>query len=191
MRAAGRVVAIHAPTIAGMRAEGRPFRGVLFAGLMITPAGEPMLLEHNVRFGDPECEVLMALLDGDVAELLWSAARGSLDRSAVRVAPDRAALTVVLASHGYPARPRTGDAIAGLDGAAALPGVFVHHAGTAERDGRIVTAGGRVVAVTAVGATLDEARRRAYAAVDVIEFDGMHYRRDIAREPREGAALAG
>src|SRR5262249_44882891 len=106
------------PTVAGMRAEGRPFRGVLFAGLMVTPAGDPMLLEHNVRFGDPESQVLMSLLDGDVAELLSSVARGQLDESAVRIARDRAAMVVVLASKGYPALPRTGDPIEGLDDAA-------------------------------------------------------------------------
>ena len=101
------------PTIDGMRAEGRPFRGVLFAGLMITPEGDPFLLEHNVRFGDPECEVLMALLDGDVAELFASVARGALDLTAVTVAQDRHAVAVVLAAAGYPASPRTGDVIDG------------------------------------------------------------------------------
>jgi len=170
---------IIAPTIAGMRAEGRPFRGVLFAGLMVAPDGSPFLLEHNVRFGDPECEALMALLDGDVATLLASAARGAIDPSAVRVAPDRAAIAVVLAAHGYPAAPRTGDPIRGLDAASALEGVEVFHAGTAERDGEIVTAGGRVLAVTATGPSFAEARRRGYAAAAAIAFDGMHMRRDI------------
>src|SRR5262249_49945996 len=137
------------PTIDGMRAEGRPFRGALFAGLMITPDGEPFLLEHNVRFGDPECEVLMALFDGDVAALLGSAARGALDGGAVSIAEDRHALALVLASAGYPASPRTGDAIHGLERAAAMDGVEVHHAGTARRGDEVVTAGGRVLAVTA------------------------------------------
>ncbi len=173
---------IIAPTIAGMAAEGRPFRGVLFAGIMVTPAGEPLLLEHNVRFGDPECEALMALLDGDVAELCASAARGALDPSAVTVAADRHALAVILAAQGYPAAPRAGDVIRGLDRASAVEGVVVHHAGTAERDGAVVTAGGRVLAVTATASSLAQARARAYEAAAAIHFDGMHYRNDIALE---------
>jgi len=170
------------PTIAGMAAENRPFRGVLFAGIMVTPAGAPMLLEHNVRFGDPECEALMALLDGDVAELCASAARGALDAGAVTVARDRFALAVILAAAGYPASPRAGDVIDGLDRAAAVEGVVVHHAGTAERDGVIVTAGGRVLAITATGSSLAEARARAYEAAAAVSFDGMHFRNDIALE---------
>ena len=170
---------IIAPTIAGMRAEGRPFRGVLFAGLMVAPDGTPFLLEHNVRFGDPECEALMALLEGDVAGLLASAARGALDPNAVRVSADRAAVVVVLAAHGYPAAPRTGDPIRGVDAAAAIESVTVLHAGTADRDGALVTAGGRVLAVTATGPSFTEARRRVYAAASAITFDGMHMRRDI------------
>jgi phosphoribosylamine--glycine ligase len=170
------------PTIAGMAAEGRPFRGVLFAGIMVTPAGEPLLLEHNVRFGDPECEALMALLDGDVAELCASAARGALDVGAVSIASDRHALAVILAAHGYPASPRAGDVIHGLDRAADVEGVVVHHAGTAEKDGAVVTAGGRVLAVTATGNSLAEARARAYEAAAAISFDGMHFRNDIALE---------
>jgi len=168
------------PTIDGMRAEGRPFRGVLFAGLMITPAGEPYLLEHNVRFGDPECEVLMALLDGDLGELLSSAARGALDAAAVTVAEDRHALALILAAAGYPASPRAGDAITGLDRAAAIEGVAVLHAGTERReDGAVVTAGGRVLAVTATGASPAEARERAYRAAAEIHFEGKLFRRDI------------
>ena len=174
------------PTLEGMHAEGRPFRGVLFAGVMITPAGEPFLLEHNVRFGDPECEVLLALLDGDVAELLASAARGALDASAMAIDPGRHALTVILAAAGYPAAPRTGDPIRGVARAEEIEGVLVHHAGTAERDGELVTAGGRVLAVTATGASRAEARARAYRAVDEISFAGMHYRRDIGVPRLEG-----
>ncbi|WP_437833206.1 phosphoribosylamine--glycine ligase [Sorangium sp. So ce1153] len=176
------------PTIDGMRAEGRPFRGVLFAGLMITPAGDPVLLEHNVRFGDPECEALMELLEGDVAELCASAAAGALDPAAARVAPGRHALTVVLAARGYPTAPTTGDAIRGLDAAAAVEGAFVNHAGTAERDGAIVTAGGRVLAVTAAGDSLAEARERAFRAASAIDFDGKVLRRDIGVD---GARAAG
>jgi phosphoribosylamine--glycine ligase len=167
------------PTIEGMATEGRAFRGVLFAGLMITPTGEPFLLEHNVRFGDPECEVLMALLDGDVGELLASAARGALDPASVAIPPGRHALTVVLAASGYPAAPRSGDAITGIDRAERVDGVVVHHGSTAEKGGQLVTAGGRVLAVTASGASLSDARARAYLAAEEIHFAGMHYRRDI------------
>ncbi len=170
------------PTIEGMSAEGRPFRGVLFAGLMITPAGEPMLLEHNVRFGDPECEALMALVDGDLYALCESAARGELDASAIQLPPGRHALTVILAAHGYPAAPRTGDVIYGLDEAAMVEGVVVHHAGTSAQNGLVLTAGGRVLAVTASGSSLSQARERAYRAVERIDFEGMHYRRDIGLE---------
>ncbi|WP_437689301.1 phosphoribosylamine--glycine ligase [Sorangium sp. So ce176] len=175
------------PTIDGMRAEGRPFRGVLFAGLMITPAGDPVLLEHNVRFGDPECEALMELIEGDVAELCASAAAGALDTAAARVAPGRHALTVVLAARGYPTAPATGDVIRGLDAASATEGAFVNHAGTAERDGAIVTAGGRVLAVTAAGDSLAEARERAFRAASAIDFDGKVLRRDIGVDGARGA----
>jgi phosphoribosylamine--glycine ligase len=175
------------PAIDGMRAEGRPFRGVLFAGLMVTPAGDPVLLEFNVRFGDPECEALVALLDGDLAAMCASVAAGKLDASAVRVAEGRHAVVVVLAAAGYPAAPRAGDLIEGLDAAAAVPGVVVHHAGTRATPAGVVTAGGRVLAVTATGATPEEARASAYRAADAIQFDGKHLRRDIGR----GAGSAG
>lgn len=176
------------PTIDGMRAEGRPFRGALFAGLMITPAGDPMLLEHNVRFGDPECEALMELLEGDVAELFASAAAGALRPEAAKVAAGRHAIAVVLAARGYPAAPRTGDVIHGLDAAAGAPGVVVNHAGTAEEGGEIVTAGGRVLAVTAAARSLREARERAYRAADEISFEGKILRRDIGIDAaRRGA----
>ena len=178
------------PTVHGMRDEGRPFRGVIFAGLMVTPVGEPMLLEHNARFGDPECEALMALLDGDVAELLASAARGDLDPSSVSVDQDRHAAVVVLAAQGYPGTPRTGDIISGVLAAAEVPGVTVHHAGTRRDGGRLLTAGGRVLAVTATGATLDEARSRAYQAADLIHFDGLQMRRDIGAGNRTNAGSA-
>jgi phosphoribosylamine--glycine ligase len=167
------------PTIDAMRAEGRPFRGTLFAGIMVTPQGDPILLEHNVRFGDPECEVLMALIEGDVAGLLASAARGALDASRIRVAQDRAALVVVLAAEGYPAAPRAGDAIDGLAEAAGVDDTVVHHAGTRLVDGSIVTSGGRVLAITSTGRSMHEARERAYRAARAIHFDGMHFRMDI------------
>jgi len=167
------------PTIDGMRAEGRPFRGVLFAGLMITKEGEPLLLEHNVRFGDPECEALVALLDGDLGELCASVARGKLDPTAVRVAKDRSAVVVVLAAAGYPASPRAGDVIRGLDAASEVEGVVVHHAGTRLGPEGVVTAGGRVLAVTATGSSLAEARARAYEAARAVSFEGAHFRTDI------------
>lgn len=164
--------------VAGMRDDGRPFIGTLFAGLMISPDGEPVLLEINVRFGDPETQVLMSLLDGDVAALLGSAARGALDVGDVTW---RAAygMCVVMAAAGYPEHPRKDDAITGLDDAARVPGVEVYHAGTRWVDGRVVTAGGRVLGVTASAASLAEARNRAYAACERIHFDGAQYRGDI------------
>lgn len=171
---------IIAPTLRGMNRDGAPFRGVLFAGLMITPESDVYLLEHNVRFGDPECEAIMELLDGDVAELLASAAMGSIDPRAVRIATDRAALALIVAAQGYPAAPKSGDEISGLAEAARLENVAILHAGTAEKNGKVVTAGGRVLAITARGRTLNEARERAYAAVKLVSFDGMFYRNDIA-----------
>lgn len=167
------------PTIDGMRREGHPLRGVLFAGVMITPSGDPMLLEHNVRFGDPECEALLSLVDGDVAELCASVAQGKLDESAVRVAQDRCAVVVVMAAAGYPTSPRSGDVIDGVDRACARPFVAVYHAGTRATDRGIVSSGGRVLAVTATGSSLREARERAYEAVMDISFEGGFYRRDI------------
>jgi phosphoribosylamine--glycine ligase len=168
-----------AATIDGMAKEGAPYRGVLFAGLMVTPDGSPLLLEHNVRFGDPETQVLMSLVEGDVAGLLASAARGALDPTLASVA-DRHALVVVLASAGYPESSKKGDLISGLDAAGAIDGVTVFHAGTARTDHGIVTAGGRVLGVSASATSLHEARLRAYAGVAAISFDGMHHRSDIA-----------
>ena len=165
-------------TVRGMAAEGMPYRGVLFAGLMITDAGEPYLLEFNVRFGDPETQVLMNVLDGDLGDALDGAARGRLDISSLRAAR-RHALCVVLAAERYPGTPRVGDVIHGLDAAASIEGVTVYHAGTRREDDRIVTAGGRVLGITGRGATLQEASERAYRAVARIRFDGMQYRRDI------------
>jgi phosphoribosylamine--glycine ligase len=164
--------------LSGMRAEGMPFKGTLFAGLMITQAGEPMLLEINVRFGDPETQVLMDLVDGDLAVLLESAARGQLQESAVRLRPGYG-MCVVLASAGYPASARKGDAIRGLTKASALEGVNVYHAGTSLHGSEVLTAGGRVLGVTATGQTLEQASQRAYQACSLIEFDGMQLRRDI------------
>jgi phosphoribosylamine--glycine ligase len=165
-------------TVRGMAAEGSPYRGVLFAGLMITEGGEPYLLEFNVRFGDPETQVLMSVLDGDLADALGGAARGALDPGALRVSA-RHALTVVLAAAGYPGAPRLGDPIKGLAEAGAVEGVSVHHAGTRREGDAVVTAGGRVLGITGSGATLREACDRAYRAVGCVSFAGMQFRRDI------------
>ncbi len=168
------------PTLRGMAAEGRPFRGTLFAGVMVTADEQVRLIEFNVRFGDPETQVLMATLDGDLAEVLAAAARGQLDPAALRPS-GKHAVCVVLAAHGYPETPRKGDVIQGLDAAAAIPGATVIHAGTAlGANGETLTAGGRVLGVTASGATLAEAHTRAYQATKKIAFAGLQYRRDIA-----------
>jgi phosphoribosylamine--glycine ligase len=174
------------PTIDGMRAEGAPYRGVLYAGLMVAADGTPYLLEHNVRFGDPETQVLTALLEGDLALLLASAARGALDRDVVRVAPERHALVVVLAAAGYPASPRKGDRITGLEAAAAVPGVTVLHAGTTADGGEVRTAGGRVLGVLGTGPNAAEACARAYAACDHVRFEGMQMRRDVGATNQGG-----
>jgi phosphoribosylamine--glycine ligase len=168
------------PTLRGMAADGHPFRGTLFAGIMVTPDEQVRLIEFNVRFGDPETQVLMATLDGDLAVALASAARGQLDPDAIRPSGEHA-VCIVLAAHGYPETPRKGDVIDGLQEAAALNKVSVIHAGTAlDAAGRVVTAGGRVLGVTGSGATLKQAHTRAYQAVHKIGFSGMQYRRDIA-----------
>jgi phosphoribosylamine--glycine ligase len=168
------------PTIAALAKEGAAYRGVLFVGLMMTAEG-PKVLEYNCRFGDPECQVIMARLADDVVPLLLAAARGEPLPAEVRWHPE-AAVCVTVASGGYPGAYATGHPIAGLDLAAGLPGVRVFHAGTAQRDGRLVTAGGRVLGVTATAPSLGAAIERAYSAVGRIQFDGMHYRRDIGRK---------
>ncbi len=164
------------PTVAAMAAAGTPFQGVLYAGLMLTPTG-PQLIEYNVRFGDPECQVLMARLDSDLVDLLVATCDGTLDT--VRpVWRDGAAVAVVMAADGYPGTPLTGTRIDGLEAAAAT-GALVFHAGTAAQGGAIVAAGGRVLAVTASGENTGEARARAYAGVDKIDWAGGFCRRDI------------
>jgi len=172
------------PTLAGMREAGTPFRGVLFVGIMIVD-GAPKVLEYNVRFGDPECETLMTRWKGDVLPLLLGAAKGDL--SGVEPAWEApASMCVVLASGGYPGSYPVGRAIGGLDVAAAMEGVEVFHAGTKTEGDGYVTAGGRVLAVTAIGADVEEAAKRAYAAADAIEFDDKHHRRDIGWQARGG-----
>jgi phosphoribosylamine--glycine ligase len=168
------------PTLAGLRAEGMPYQGVLYVGLMIDPAGAPSVVEFNVRFGDPETQALVLALEGDLAPLLDAAARGSLEPGAVGVSG--AAVCVVLASKGYPRASETGKAITGLEAAERDPDVVVFHAGTKRAGSAFVTAGGRVLGVTARGADVAAARARAYAAVDRIHFDGLQLRRDIAAQ---------
>ncbi len=165
------------PTLGGLASEGAPFRGVLFAGLMID-RGEPRLLEFNVRFGDPETAVLVPTYGGDWFALLDSAARGNL-AGVEAAAADGAAICVVMAAAGYPAKPRTGDVVHGLD---TVPNdAFVFHASTTRRDdGAVVTAGGRVLCVGGRAPTLAAAVRTAYDAVGHIHFDGEHHRHDIA-----------
>jgi phosphoribosylamine--glycine ligase len=170
---------IFARTLQGMAADGHPFRGALYAGLMITPEGDISLIEFNVRFGDPETQVLMAVLDGDLAQALHGAAEGALNPELLEVSSDHA-LCVVLAAGGYPEAPRTGDVIRGLALAEAVPGVRVFHAGTKLEGRDVVSSGGRVLGVTARAPSLAEAHRRAYEAAALIEFEGRQYRRDIA-----------
>ena len=166
------------PALDGMAREGRPFKGVLFAGLMLTAAG-PSLIEFNARFGDPECEVLTRRLKSDLLPALVAARDGALDTISLRW-DARAALGVVLAANGYPEAPRAGTAIGGLDAAAgAAPEIEIFHAGTRQADGALLADGGRVLVVTALGATVEEAQRRAYRAVDAIDWPGGFCRRDI------------
>lgn len=166
------------PAVDALRREGIVFRGVLYAGLMLTPAG-PKVLEFNTRFGDPETQVLMVRLEGDLLELLWATATGGLDRVDYTFRP-RTACCVCICSRGYPGAIEKGLPITGLDAAAADDDVVVFHAGTTRLpDGSVATAGGRVVGVTALGDDLAEANRRANAAAALIGFDGAHYRRDI------------
>lgn len=164
--------------VQGMKADGTPFIGTLFAGIMVSPEGEPVVLEFNVRFGDPETQVLMPIIEGDFGEALFLAAKSAL-RDDVLSTSNRHALCTVLAAANYPASPRKGDVISGVDEASKLEGVQVYHAGTEWNGTELVTAGGRVLSVTACGGSLREARDRAYEAADSIEFSGKQIRRDI------------
>jgi phosphoribosylamine--glycine ligase len=165
------------PVLEGMRSEGSEFRGFLFVGLMLTADG-PNVIEFNVRFGDPEAQVILPMIDDDLSDLLMSAAVGELDAGCVSLAREPR-VGVVLASGGYPETYETGKVIRGLDEAEALTGVNVFHSGTAKRGSDIVTAGGRVLTVVASGDDYGSAIARAYQAVDKISFDRMHYRKDI------------
>lgn len=175
----GRVIE---PTLQGMAADGRPFRGALFVGLMIVD-GEPLVLEYNTRFGDPECQTMMTRWQGSVLPLIRGSAQGDLGG----VTPQwgaAASLCVVLASGGYPGPYQKGKVITGLAAAAETPDVTIFHAGTELVDGRVVTTGGRVLSVTATGQTIDQAAARAYEAAQKIEFEGKHLRQDIGWRAR-------
>lgn len=166
------------PTVDALKREDIDYRGVLFAGLMLTPAG-PKVLEFNCRFGDPECQPLMARLKSDLIELMIATCDGTLDQVNVEW-DERAACCVVIAAEGYPEKPKSGVVIEGIDAAMHVPHVSVFHAGTKrDLDGQLVTAGGRVLGVTALGDGVRQARERAYQAVDKIKFPGMQVRRDI------------
>ncbi len=175
---AARIMAeIVKPTVATLAKRGTPFVGVLFAGLMIGEEG-PKLIEYNVRFGDPETEVVLPRMKSDLAALMLAAVEGRL-AGMTATFEERAALTVVMAAKGYPGAVTKGSVIRGIEKAAAMPDVSVFHAGTALRDGDVVANGGRVLAVTAMGADVAEAQRRAYAAVDAIDWRQGFCRRDI------------
>jgi phosphoribosylamine---glycine ligase len=170
-------------TVRAMESEGVRYAGLLYAGLMVTEDG-PKVLEFNCRFGDPETQAIVPRLRSDLGEMLLASVEGNIGNYKALWAPD-ACVTVVLASGGYPGPYETGFAIDGLDEAGAIEDVVIFHAGTAERRGRVVTAGGRVLAVSALGATAEEARDRAYQACSRISFPGMHFRRDIAADVTE------
>lgn len=181
------------PAVAGLAAEGRPFTGVLYAGLMITAEG-PRVLEFNARFGDPEAQVLLMRLEDDLLPVLAAGAAGRFDSRRLSFRREAAAC-IVLASPGYPGRPLQGEVIRGLDRAAALPGVEIFHAGTAfsagGQEGELVSAGGRVLSVCAVAPDLTGALERAYAAVGEVDWPGKVYRRDIGRRVLEAKAPEG
>lgn len=168
------------PVLAGLRREGHEYTGFLYVGLMLTADG-PKVVEFNVRFGDPEAQVVLPLIEGDLSTLLLSAACGTLERVAVAFSP-KCHVGVVMASKGYPASSQSGIPITGVDDAESLDDVIVFHAGTAEQNGRLVTNGGRVLTVVGRGDSYEQAIARAYDGVSRISFDGMQYRRDIGRK---------
>jgi len=167
-------------TVDGMAAEGRPYRGVLYAGLMVKD-GKVKTLEFNARFGDPECQPLLMRMKSDIVPVLMAVAEGDLAGRSIEW-HDKAAVCVVMASEGYPGDYRKGDAISGLDKAAELDDVFVFHAGTTARDGQCVTSGGRVLGVTALGTTVRQAIEQAYQGVRRITWQGVQYRTDIGKK---------
>lgn len=171
------------PVIRQLDAEGTPFIGLLYAGLIVTGEGDETqikVIEFNARFGDPETQVVLARLTSPLSRLLMSAASGILEDEPAPTFADLSAITVVLASEGYPESPRTGRALHGLETAAETPGIHIAHAATEEREGILVATGGRVINVVATGASFAQAREHAYAALDEISLDGAHFRTDIA-----------
>ena len=171
---------IIAPVLAEMQRMGCPFTGVLYCGLMLTEEG-PKVVEFNARFGDPECQILLPLIQNDLLDILEAACDGQLDHIQIANAP-RACVCVVMAAEGYPESYPKGMAISGLESLAGETEQVVFHAGTELRDGQLVTNGGRVLGVTALGDTIHDAVANAYKAVDAIHFDGAYYRRDIAHK---------
>jgi phosphoribosylamine--glycine ligase len=171
--------------VLGMKRDGTPFVGALFGGLMVSPSGEPVVLEFNVRFGDPETQVLMPTILGDFGKALLQAAQGQLEDGVLSSSGEHA-LCVVLAAENYPGTPTQGDEITGLDQAENFSDVHVYHAGTRLEDGKLVTAGGRVLGVSAKGPDLQTARNRAYEAADKIQFRGKQMRRDIGYRALDG-----
>ncbi len=173
------------PTVEGMAAEGRPYRGVLYAGLMVKD-GEVKTLEFNARFGDPECQPLLMRMKSDIVPVLCAVADGDLSTAGIEW-HDKAAVCVVMAAEGYPGDYRKGDVISGLERAGELDNLYVFHAGTTEKDGACVTNGGRVLGVTALGATVKEAIDSAYQGVSQITWPGVQYRSDIGNKALERA----
>ena len=165
------------PTLAGMAAEGVPYQGFLYCGLMLTEEG-PKVLEYNVRLGDPETQPIMMRLRSDLCDMLMASLDGQLAAMGARWSPNPS-VCVVLASKGYPAKSETGKVITGIEAAESLGGVKIFHAGTLFRDRQLLTAGGRVLGVTAAGEDLPKAIEQAYAAASKVHFEGMHYRHDI------------
>ena len=168
------------PTIEGMRAEGHEYRGVLYVGLMLTEDG-PKVIEFNVRFGDPEAQIVLPMVESDLAPVLLASAKGDISGADWRISSD-SHVGVVMASGGYPGKYKTGLPISGLDAAAEVPGVRIIHAGTALKGDAIVTSGGRVLTVVACGSGFEEAISRAYQSVERIAFEGSHVRRDIGQK---------
>ncbi|MEE8659405.1 Phosphoribosylamine--glycine ligase [Acetobacteraceae bacterium EV16G] len=167
------------PMLAEMQRRGTPFKGVIFAGLMLTDAG-PKLIEYNVRFGDPEAEALLLRLESDLLPILAGLAKGAIGDLPIRFS-DKIAISIVIAAQGYPAAPKKGGVIEGIEAANALEGVKVFHAGTSMKGGHLVAEGGRVLAVAAIGDDLNDALTRGYEAVGAIKWDDGFYRRDIGR----------
>jgi phosphoribosylamine--glycine ligase len=172
------------PTVHAMKRARRPFRGVLYAGIMLTNQG-PKVLEYNVRFGDPECQPILMRLKSDLLELLLAAAEERLDQIDPPDWDERPSVCVVMAAEGYPGKYASGRPIRGLDDAAKVPDVQVFHAGTTPKDGQALTAGGRVLGVTALGATIPQAKLQAYTAVKAIRWDGAWCRKDISDKAME------